>query len=643
MATNYPTFQSNPTLNSVTASSGVSGSSGIFNSITGTNISAANNLYVGSNLGVGTTATTYKLDVAGTGRFTSNFEVTGTVKSTSTIYAPGIDLSSSTGYANIEIGGPSGGHIDLKRPYTDDYDIRLISDNNIEGGGYLLTSGGAMLSLSGSGVAVGQYSSAGYKFLVGGTTRLANTVEIGQSGTLSLYDNATQVVVQYPNKQVSFYDSTNTATRMLIDANGNVGIGTTNPAWPLQVGNESGQQIVRIAGGSSGTAGGSAVYLGAGTDTSFAVGHYSAIMGGAYNDTFTLYAASGRNTVFSGGGNVGIGTSTPAYKLDVAGTGRFTSNVEITGTLAGITGLTSSGDILVNGLTIGRGKSNSLTSTTFGISALSSSNGFSNSAFGYQALTINNNSYNSAFGSQALQISLGSENSAFGRIALFGLVNGNRNTVIGTSAGSSITNAQDCVIIGCNNGSTINNTTGSIIISDGAGNIRIQANNTGLVTIPGTLAVSGGIQFPATMASSSDPNTLDDYEEGSWTPQLTSAGGSGVFSYLIQHGRYTKLGNKVLFNGTVVCNGTGSRIGEIQITNLPFTIQTLSSNTFGNITCTNYTGLTNNVFSVGGNGFVSTYFALRGLTSGSGFSLETTHISSSSNFSFNFYGFYNAA
>lgn len=347
-------------------------------------------------LGVNTTSPAYRLDVAGTGRFTSNVEVTGTIKSTSTIYAPGIDLSNSTGYANIEIGGPSGGHIDLKRPYTDDYDIRLISDNNIEGGGYLIASGGAILALSGTGVAVGQYSSAGYKFLVAGTTRLADAVEIGQNGTLRLYDNATQVVVQYPNKQVSFYDSSAGASRMLIDTNGevgigttaptelltvasgsndrvgidvqsvtssiyfgsntagaarqlefdrstglfkfkgrpasgvfadnvtidingNVGIGTTNPARPLQVGNESGQQVVRIAGGSGGTASGSALYLGAGSGLDiYALGHYSAINGGAYNDTLTLYAADGR-PVYMQCGNVGIGISTPATKLDVNG------------------------------------------------------------------------------------------------------------------------------------------------------------------------------------------------------------------------------------------------------------------------------------------------------------------------------------
>lgn len=33
-----------------------------------------------------------------------------------------------------------------------------------------------------------------------------------------------------------------------------------------------------------------------------------------------------------------------------------------------------------------------------------------------------------------------------------------------------------------------------------------------------------GIKFPATQSASSDANTLDDYEEGTWTPTLTRAG-----------------------------------------------------------------------------------------------------------------------
>jgi hypothetical protein len=76
----------------------------------------------------------------------------------------------------------------------------------------------------------------------------------------------------------------------------------------------------------------------------------------------------------------------------------------------------------------------------------------------------------------------------------------------------------------------------------------------------GAIQLSAGVGFPATQVASSDVNTLDDYEEGSWVPTLNS----GTFSSASC--RYTKIGNMVtiFFDVTV---GTG---GGNQITNLPF-------------------------------------------------------------------------
>jgi hypothetical protein len=54
-----------------------------------------------------------------------------------------------------------------------------------------------------------------------------------------------------------------------------------------------------------------------------------------------------------------------------------------------------------------------------------------------------------------------------------------------------------------------------------------------------------GITFPATQSASTDANTLDDYEEGTWTPtanNVTVNSGSPTYS-----GVYTKVGNIVYF------------------------------------------------------------------------------------------------
>jgi hypothetical protein len=82
-----------------------------------------------------------------------------------------------------------------------------------------------------------------------------------------------------------------------------------------------------------------------------------------------------------------------------------------------------------------------------------------------------------------------------------------------------------------------------------------------------------GITFPATQSASSDVNTLDDYEEGTFTPTL--AGGSvnptGV-TYSTQSGKYTKIGNVVtIFIYIAFTTYTGGA-GTVQLQGLPFTV-----------------------------------------------------------------------
>ena len=82
-----------------------------------------------------------------------------------------------------------------------------------------------------------------------------------------------------------------------------------------------------------------------------------------------------------------------------------------------------------------------------------------------------------------------------------------------------------------------------------------------------------GITFPATQSASSDANTLDDYEEGTWTPSI---GGNATYSN--QVGRYIKIGNQVFahFAIGITLQGTGSTIS--QINGLPFASGIASQN-----------------------------------------------------------------
>jgi hypothetical protein len=86
----------------------------------------------------------------------------------------------------------------------------------------------------------------------------------------------------------------------------------------------------------------------------------------------------------------------------------------------------------------------------------------------------------------------------------------------------------------------------------------------------GAIQLSAGIGFPATQVASSDANTLDDYEEGTFTPTIQGATTSGVGTYTAQNGRYTKVGNLVTFQ--VFIDWTAhTGVGNMRIGGLPFT------------------------------------------------------------------------
>jgi hypothetical protein len=101
--------------------------------------------------------------------------------------------------------------------------------------------------------------------------------------------------------------------------------------------------------------------------------------------------------------------------------------------------------------------------------------------------------------------------------------------------------------------------------------MRLTLNGTVVLAGGSTSATGVGITFPATQSASSDANTLDDYEEGTWTPTITFGGGSTGLTYASQKGNYTKVGNRVCISGYVAMSNKGSSTGEIAILGLPFT------------------------------------------------------------------------
>lgn len=97
---------------------------------------------------------------------------------------------------------------------------------------------------------------------------------------------------------------------------------------------------------------------------------------------------------------------------------------------------------------------------------------------------------------------------------------------------------------------------------------------TGTFMTAGLEGVSAGVQgiyFAPTQVTSADANTLDDYEEGTFTPVLNRDSSSPTVTYTDRQGRYTKVGNVVTVSISFVVSSVSSAgSGNTTITGLPF-------------------------------------------------------------------------
>jgi uncharacterized protein YjbI with pentapeptide repeats len=109
-------------------------------------------------------------------------------------------------------------------------------------------------------------------------------------------------------------------------------------------------------------------------------------------------------------------------------------------------------------------------------------------------------------------------------------------------------------------------TNANLIVAD-AGVDKVGIGTNTFNTNGGVLQVSNGISFPATQSACADVNTLDDYEEGTWTP--TDGSGAGL-SFTVTFATYTKIGRQVTCNAKIIYPSTANG-SAAQINGLPFT------------------------------------------------------------------------
>jgi hypothetical protein len=109
---------------------------------------------------------------------------------------------------------------------------------------------------------------------------------------------------------------------------------------------------------------------------------------------------------------------------------------------------------------------------------------------------------------------------------------------------------------------------------------QITAGGNTLLNASGLIYANAGIAFPATQVNSGNANTLDDYEEGTYTPTLSGDSGTITLSSSIDLMQYTKIGRVVTLTGRINIASVSSPSGSLKIT-LPFATQSGSTEQAG--------------------------------------------------------------
>jgi len=163
---------------------------------------------------------------------------------------------------------------------------------------------------------------------------------------------------------------------------------------------------------------------------------------------------------------------------------------------------------------------------------------------------------------------------------------GNQITCLGSGTDPSTAAGANQTVIGYGTTGVANN---SVTLGNADVTSVYMASDSGAAIHCAKVYTSAGIVFPATQNASGDANTLDDYEEGTWTPAVTD--GSNIMT---AHGGiggvYTKIGRVVHISAIILTTGLNGASGDIKVTGLPFTIRN-DTDSYGGLAVGNAEGL----------------------------------------------------
>ena len=109
--------------------------------------------------------------------------------------------------------------------------------------------------------------------------------------------------------------------------------------------------------------------------------------------------------------------------------------------------------------------------------------------------------------------------------------------------------------------------SGNDIIFESNGVEKASLTDAGVFTA--TSFAGNNVAFPASLSARADANTLDDYEEGQWTPTIIAT--TNDHTYSLAAGQYIKIGKAVFLTGRITIDSAGTTSGSCKVGALPFT------------------------------------------------------------------------
>ena len=415
------------------------------------------------------------------------------------------------------------------------------------------------LALSTGNIGVG-YTSPTQKLSVAGNIKIAGA-QAGNIAKLNLTRSDFSWSINNET-DLRFYSATNDTDspsdlRVAFTSAGNVGIGTTSPVTKLSV--SDGTNCLHVGYDASGP------YI-SGANNAFTV--YKRLSYDATDHVF--YSSSSESMRITSTGLVGIGTSSPAYPLDVVGAAQLSGELYMNNNQF-LRFVRDSGSTSIQTLGIPSGTDDVRLLTTGDFNVVTG---------GLSTLMTVKSSGNVGIGTSSPSVKTEISGSASGDFAALALTNTNQagtadaatlNFKLGRSVDSFLFTVPAIKFVKeqqwTSTGSTVDGALAFSTISNEATTEQARITSGGVLQL-----TQGQIKFPATQVASADPNTLDDYEEGTWTMGISFGGASVGVTYTSNTGSYTKIGRQVTVNGYLLLSNKGSSTGSARITGLPFTI-----------------------------------------------------------------------